>query len=196
MTGNSWDVRIFLLANQRWTAAWLDKVTPYLVRLGSAVYLTVAVGLLVWERLYFPTSNLGGEGVASALLAILAAQGAKRLIKRPRPYVVLTQVRCPDPDLFIKNTEKKGPNPLQVILKTFFRTSTTSNRSFPSGHIATVVSLAMVVGEPYPFLANVTFVYALVLGYARIYVGVHFPSDILAGIIIGAGSGLLSIWLI
>ncbi|MHB8170030.1 MAG: phosphatase PAP2 family protein [Thermincolia bacterium] len=194
MTRNNLDVRIFQLVNQRWTAAWLDKVTPYLVRLGSAVYLTVALGLLVWERVYYPASHLGWEGVTAALLAILVAQGTKRLIRRPRPYVVLSQVRRPDPSLFISNTRKKGLKPLRVIVKTFFRTSTTSNRSCPSGHIATAVSLAVVVGEHFPVVAGGVFLYALVLGYARIYVGVHFPSDILVGVLIGMVTGLFSMW--
>jgi len=176
--------------------AWLDAAAPYLVRLGSVIYLIIALGLLVWERVFLPQSHLGLEGVTSVVLAVLAAQGVKRLIRRPRPYLILSQMRRPDPGLFIPKSGGKGGSPWQRFLATLFRTSTTSNRSCPSGHIATAVSLAMVVSWHFPAAAVLGFLYALVLGYTRVYVGVHFPGDILAGILTGLVTGTLSTWLI
>jgi undecaprenyl-diphosphatase len=57
--------------------------------------------------------------------------------------------------------------------------------SFPSGHTAAAFALAIALFGVYPFLAPVAVLGAILIGYARMYLGVHYPVDVLAGGAIG-----------
>lgn len=68
--------------------------------------------------------------------------------------------------------------------------------SFPSGHTAAAFLMATLLGAFYPFLLAPAFVIAAFVGISRIYNGVHFPADVIAGSLIGilsAKTGLVII---
>ena len=114
----------------------------------------------------------------SALCGGIAAEGMKLLIRRKRP--------CSLPD---------GPIAHIKIPQTY---------SFPSGHAcssATVSSMLYLSNQPYAFLFGC---FAFVVGISRIYLGVHYPSDVLVGWMLGTACGayvahsllpLLAIWI-
>ncbi len=60
-----------------------------------------------------------------------------------------------------------------------------NNRSFPSGHTNTAFAAATFLSTLYGGWFYLSFVAALLVGYSRIYVGVHFPLDVVAGAITG-----------
>lgn len=65
--------------------------------------------------------------------------------------------------------------------------------SFPSGHTADAFALATSVSLAYPkwYIIIPSYTWACAVGYSRMDLGVHYPSDVLAGAIIGAGSSFL-----
>ena len=69
--------------------------------------------------------------------------------------------------------------------------------SFPSGHTSTAFTLATSLSMAYPkwYVVVPSYVYACAAGYSRMHLGVHYPSDVLAGAIVGAGSAVLSHYL-
>jgi undecaprenyl-diphosphatase len=67
------------------------------------------------------------------------------------------------------------------------------NLSFPSGDVALAASTAMVVSHYFPRLRVVAWGWAVVVAYARVRVGAHYPSDVCVGLIVGLLSGLLAI---
>ena len=69
--------------------------------------------------------------------------------------------------------------------------------SFPSGHTSSAFALATSLSLAYPkwYVFVPSYVYACVAGYSRMHLGVHYPSDVLAGAIVGAGSAVLSNYL-
>ncbi len=97
------------------------------------------------------------------LLSTIITQGTKRIVQRERPY------------------EKYS----FIIQRT-----NTSSYSFPSGHTSsafyTATSLSLLYRKWY--VVAPAYLWAASVGYARMYQGVHYPSDVLAGAIIGAGS--------
>jgi membrane-associated phospholipid phosphatase len=99
---------------------------------------------------------------------VLISETLKRSIKRTRPY---------------------NQYPGDIILRT-----KNSGFSFPSGHtcaaFATATSLTLST-KKWQF-AVPAFTYAGVVGYSRMRLGAHYGSDVLAGIIIGVGSSLLT----
>ncbi len=62
--------------------------------------------------------------------------------------------------------------------------------SFPSGHTTTSFACATVLGAFVPRAAPAFYLLALAIGFSRIYVGVHWPFDVLAGIVLGVAVGL------
>ena len=67
--------------------------------------------------------------------------------------------------------------------------------SFPSGHATNTAGAATVVALAYPPWAVPVVVVAVVISLSRVYLGLHYPSDILGGFLLGALLGLLS-WLL
>ena len=66
--------------------------------------------------------------------------------------------------------------------------------SFPSGHTASAFAVATCLSITYPkwYVIAPAYTWASLVGYSRIYVGVHYPSDVLAGALLGTGSAYLS----
>lgn len=65
--------------------------------------------------------------------------------------------------------------------------------SFPSGHTASAFLMAVLVSHFYPQWAIPSFGLATMIGLSRIYNGVHYPSDVLAGLILGLVSARIGI---
>jgi membrane-associated phospholipid phosphatase len=72
--------------------------------------------------------------------------------------------------------------------------STPTDGSFPSGHASVAFAAATSLSLSFPkwYVIAPSFAYASAVGYSRMYLGVHYPSDVLAGAIIGAGSSFLT----
>jgi undecaprenyl-diphosphatase len=87
------------------------------------------------------------------------AEGAKYLFERTRPFLWDTEIA--------------------PLIKT------PSSSSFPSGHSATAAAGAITLSVLYPPFAPVLVLAGLLVVLSRVYLGVHFPFDVLAGIVIG-----------
>ena len=65
--------------------------------------------------------------------------------------------------------------------------------SFPSGHTLTAFSIALVLSYFYPALEAMLFFLAISIGFSRIVLGMHFLSDVLAGVVLGVALGCASL---
>ena len=106
---------------------------------------------------------------AAVLAADMVALGLKLVGGRDRPFIA---------------------NPAQDPL-----VGTPLDLSFPSGHAATSFAGAMVLALAVPRLAVPFSVLAVLIAWSRVYVGVHYPLDILAGALLGAAVGALLVYL-
>jgi membrane-associated phospholipid phosphatase len=67
-----------------------------------------------------------------------------------------------------------------------------TSSSFPSGHTASAFAFATAFGREYPLLQLPITALATAVGYSRVHTGVHYPSDVLAGAVIGSGTAALT----
>jgi membrane-associated phospholipid phosphatase len=70
----------------------------------------------------------------------------------------------------------------------------TEDPSFPSGHTSTAFATATALSLEYPkwYVIAPSYVYAGTVAYSRMYLGVHYPSDVLVGALIGTGCAYLT----
>jgi hypothetical protein len=68
------------------------------------------------------------------------------------------------------------------------------NNSFPSGHTSEAFSMATSLSMKYHkwYIVIPAFAYAGLSGYSRLYLGVHYPTDVLAGALVGSGSAWIT----
>lgn len=94
----------------------------------------------------------------------------KRLVDRPRPFETYAFI--------VKRDDESG------------------GRSFPSGHTTAAFYTATAMSLQYKkwYVTVPAFVFAGSVGWARMYQGVHYPGDVLAGMLIGSGTALLVDW--
>jgi undecaprenyl-diphosphatase len=109
---------------------------------------------------------VGAAGLA-AVTGIFVFKALKKLSQRPRPCHI-------EPHCWAK-----------VLPPDQF--------SFPSGHTMTAFSIAIVVSFFYPHLEGVLFFLAVSIAVSRIVLGMHFLSDVLAGVVLGVALGCASL---
>ncbi|HEY5592526.1 MAG TPA: phosphatase PAP2 family protein [Paludibacter sp.] len=105
-------------------------------------------------------------GVAVGVDGVLT-YSLKHFVGRPRPYVTYS-------DIIPYTTE-------------------TSN-SFPSGHTSLAFTTATALSLKYPkwYIIVPSYLWACSVGYSRMNLGMHYPSDVLAGALLGAGSAFVT----
>lgn len=127
----------------------------------------------IWSDGYFRKDKVmmrnGYKSAISIGLAAITSAGLKLAINRPRPARQYPQDIIP--------RTHAGPY------------------SFPSGHSTSAFAMATALTLSYRewYVALPAYVYAGFVGYSRMRLGVHFPSDVLGGMLIGIGSGFL-VW--
>jgi undecaprenyl-diphosphatase len=95
----------------------------------------------------------------------------------------------------LKNGIKRD-RPCETLSSVYQRVAPSDQFSFPSGHTAAAFIIATLLSYFFPHLAPLLYVWALLVGFSRIYLGVHYPSDILAGIVIGMLSAINALALV
>jgi undecaprenyl-diphosphatase len=108
------------------------------------------------------------------------------LWRRPYPFLLVAATSITTSllnALFKYAVQRDRPPTIILDPKPLMEVPTTS--SFPSGHTSTSFACAYVISRLAPRLTIPVFVLAALIGFSRVYVGVHYPLDVIAGAIFG-----------
>lgn len=175
------DCRLFLLINGAHSPL-VDFLMLTLTHLGNAAILApILVGIIVWKTprthvkwaLIFGIIGLSSAGIGNAVL--------KATTKRPRPITYFAH----NPEVCTRIVPEKAAASESPPCEVHLIGPTLRYRSFPSGHTNTAFAAAFLLGILYGGYFWFAFVPALGVGYTRVYLGVHFPGDIIGGAITG-----------
>ncbi len=162
-----WNKSIFLLIN-RYHSPIVDKLMLFFTSTGNGLILATVILIMLAicdkKKCFRVFSTVLLAGVIGGVLVYLL----KYKIGTLRPLSVFPEAH------FLGEPLKLG--------------------SFPSGHAQLAFSTSAVLAKEYKKSWKFLYLWALIVGFSRIYIGAHFPIDVIAGGVIGYLSGKFILW--
>jgi membrane-associated phospholipid phosphatase len=162
------DVSVFRFINLSLSNSFFDRTIPFFS--GNALFIPAIIVialLMIWK------GGVRGRLCAGLLLLIIAVG---------------------DPLVFSMLKKAIGrPRPFQTIVETHMLAGPGRSYSMPSGHSANWFAATMVAYVFYRRSIRFMVPLACLVGFSRIYVGVHYPSDVFVGAIVGAGYAIAAL---
>ena len=155
----NWELDFMKWANGWWSSSVLDHTLPWLTYLGShfAVIFFILLSWILTKQRKILRHLILLYAVQSAVI-----YGLKFLIQRWRPF------------LFLETASKLSRGPEEIL-----------DPSFPSAHAALSFMMATLLAYWFPRYRILFFIVAAFIGWTRIYLGVHYPTDVMAGALLG-----------
>jgi len=165
------EVALFYFINSTISNSYFDKFFPFITNLNN--WILVYVLLFGW--LFLKGGKRGWITASALALAVFVTDHyvidfIKEEVARLRPCHVLDYVRLLVP--------------------------CGAGKSFPSAHAANNFAAAAVLAHSYSKYKWVFYIIAFLIAFSRVYVGVHYLSDIIAGGLIGFGIGFLMVYML
>ena len=186
----SLDLSLFRFLNQGLVNPAFDVLMPWVS--GNALFrpLLLLVGIfMIWKGCARGLLCLLMLGLILPLGDGLVCNTIKHAIGRPRPFVTLEDVHRPGQKPPVGKAGAEQKPPVQSQAKGDYS-------SMPSSHAANWFAATMVLFIYYRRTMWFMLPLALLVSYSRIYNGNHYPSDVIAGAILGAGYGAAGVLLL
>ena len=157
------DQRMISALARREAPRWVDRFLRLVTHAGGA---TATSGLAFLMILMPDTRHLGLEALVANCISHLAVQALKRTVVRPRPSILLPDIAALAelPDHF----------------------------SFPSGHACAALAVVTPILLAAPAAGLPLLLVALAVGASRVYLRVHYVTDVVVGQMLGAAAGIVA----
>lgn len=161
---SSGDRKLFYFLNTNIKCSFFDMVMLLVTNLGGVIFtIGFTLFLIIWGN--GDTKLLGFKVLVALFTTTFFVQILKKIVSRERPYNILDNI-----------------NTFNIEMKDY---------SFPSGHTAASFSIATILYLNIPQLLIPVMLLALMVGISRIYLAVHYPSDVVVGMIVGCISSMI-----
>ena len=163
------ECHVFRLVNKHFQKKSVNRFFQTITHVGGATFTISSILLTI----LFTTGNVKWTAIASLLaltVSHIPVAIAKKIYPRLRPYLTLKEIYV-------------TPKPLK-------------DHSFPSGHTTAIFSLIIPFLMYQPSWVLILLPVAIFVGISRIYLGLHYPSDVLAGVLLGVICGVVSFLLV
>lgn len=152
------ETRVFYFFNHTLSCRYLDGLMRTITHLGSTTFSIIFPLSLIFLIPSYFVKMIGLHLSLTLGISQLLAQVLKRIVNRPRPYRVMEDVIA------------RRPPSCQY--------------SFPSGHTCAAFAMALVLTVIFPSWGFLFVGLAGLVGISRIYLGYHYPTDVLVGFLI------------
>lgn len=160
------DKKVTYLMQYKWKCKTLDVLMKAFTFLGDYCFIWIIFTILFYINGYRRYAYLM---VATMLITNAINNGLiKSLFRRKRPFEVYEDITIDIPEPY--------------------------GSSFPSGHSATGFCCAVIVGHFDPVLGILAYAIAALVAFSRLYLRVHFFSDIVVGSIVGIACSIFLLW--
>lgn len=145
----------FIIMIQQIGTPWLDSFFRAITSLGDELFYLLLFSFLLWCVDFYLGIRVG----IIFLLSVYVNTGVKEMLQQPRPFDILPEIQ-----------------------KAY-----ASGYGFPSGHAQSSLAVwgSIACWKRQVWIRNLSILLILLIGFSRIYLGVHFPTDVLGGWFIG-----------
>lgn len=164
----NYGVEILDFINNNLHSPIMDKVMVAITSLGNGglIWILISLGLMITPKY----RKVGIMAICALILTTIIGEGIlKHLVRRPRPFTSLSDIE------------------LLITAPTSY--------SFPSGHTGSSFAVAGVIGSKIKKSRFYVFSLAILIAFSRMYLYVHYPGDVIGGIILGLFSSQIVLYI-
>ncbi|MHC1719983.1 MAG: phosphatase PAP2 family protein [Clostridiaceae bacterium] len=155
---NTLDYNLLIQIHNLTSNNFFDHIMPGISAMGNFGAIWILISLILIIRKEY--RMVGIMCILAVIITTIAGEGIiKHLVQRPRPFVQFPSI--------------------QLLI------SEPATYSFPSGHTASSFAVAFVIADRIRKAALPVFVMASAIAFSRIYLMVHYPTDIIAAVLLG-----------
>jgi undecaprenyl-diphosphatase len=163
----NWDIDLLKNINlhrERFLDTFFIVVTDFAAPIAYSIPVVIFLFSIIKKKKLLKNKSL--YIISSSLLALLITTSIKHIVNRPRPFITYPF--------------------LQKMIGA-------SSPSFPSGHTSDAFTFAASLSFAFPkwYVIIPSYVWAITVGYSRMDLGVHYPSDVFASMVIGISSAFI-----